>query len=138
MLWSRMPYTIINHTADLGMIVRAPDLSTLFAEAARAMIDVMGAKAERSACEILLAVEGYDREDLLIRWLNEVLYLISDKHFRIAGIDITVLEDTRMEARLTGETRPTRLECGIKAVTYHALAITQALNHLETTIIFDT
>ncbi|MBW1690867.1 MAG: archease, partial [Deltaproteobacteria bacterium] len=34
-------YRIIDHTADLGIIVRGPDVGGLFISAARAMIDLM-------------------------------------------------------------------------------------------------
>jgi SHS2 domain-containing protein len=133
-----MPYTIIDHTADLGITVHAPDLQTLFTEAALAMIEIMGAKALRSDSEIPLVIEAYDREDLLIRWLGELLYQIVVRHLRIADIAIKGLSDTRLEVLFRGVYTPTQLTGNIKAVTYHAVAIRPVDNHLETTIIFDT
>jgi SHS2 domain-containing protein len=34
-------YQIIDHTADLGIIVKGPDVKNLFIHAARAMTDLM-------------------------------------------------------------------------------------------------
>lgn len=133
-----MPYTRIDHTADLGITVWAPDLPALFTEAAYAMIAIMGAKTTRGEREIALPVEGYDREDLLVRWLEEIRYRITHEGLRIAAITIESLQDRHLEARLQVSLTPTLLKTDIKAVTYHAMTITPVDNHLQTTIIFDT
>jgi len=133
-----MPYTIIDHTADLGIIVRAPDINALFTEAARALIEIMGAKAQRSEGEITLSVEGYDREDLLIRWLEEIRYRIESQGIGIASLTIDTFTTQRLEARIAFARRMTPIKTSIKAVTYHALAILEVDNNLQTAIIFDT
>lgn len=135
---SGMSYTIIDHTADLGIMVQATDIPSLFIEAAWAMIEIMGARTAISEREILFSVDGYDREDLLIRWLGELLYRIESAHLRIAEITIKHLSDNHLKTRIRGTYQPSPLLANIKAVTYHALAIREVDNHLETTIIFDT
>lgn len=133
-----MPYTIIDHTADVGITVRAPSLPALFTEAALALIEIMGAKIMQGGQEIILAVEGYDREDLLIRWLQEIRYRIEVEDLRIAGMTIDALDAQSLTACINGSFTATPLTADIKAVTYHAVAILQVGDHLETTIIFDT
>ena len=133
-----MSYTIIDHTADLGILVRAPDLSALFTEAAWALIEIMGAKAVTTEREIALAVDGYDREDLLIRWLEEIRYHIESHGVSIARMTIDTLTEQHLTARIEAAGRRTPLRTCIKAVTYHGLEILQVDNHLRTTIIFDT
>jgi len=133
-----MSYTIIDHTADLGIIVRAPDVIGLFTEAALALIEIMGGKAKRSDREIVLYVEGYDREDLLIRWLEEIRYRIESSGLSISALNIDTLTAQHLEARIEVARRTTPLKTCIKAVTYHALEILQVDNLLQTTIIFDT
>jgi len=135
---NNMSYTIIDHTADLGIIVRSPDVSGLFTEAAQALIEIMGAKAKRSGREIALEVEGYDLEDLLIRWLEEIRYRIESQTLSIACLRIHTLTAQRLEARIEVARRKAPLKTGIKAVTYHGLEIREVDNLLQTTIIFDT
>ncbi len=131
-------YAIIDHTADLGIEVRAPGVSELFSEAARALIEIMGAEAASPEREIMLTVEGYDPEDLLVRWLEEIRYRIESHTMGIARQTIDTLTAQRLEARIEVARRTTPLKTCIKAVTYHALKILQVDNHFQTTIIFDT
>lgn len=133
-----MPYAIIDHTADLGITVHAPDLLTLFTEAAQALVEIMGAKALYPEHEIMLAVEGYDHEDLLIRWLEEIRYRIESLGLSIADLTIDTLTTQRLQARIAAGHRTAPLKTCIKAVTYHALQIREIDNRLQTTIIFDT
>lgn len=133
-----MSYTIIDHTADLGITVHAPDLLTLFTEAAQALVEIMGAKTRRPEREIMLTVEGYDREDLLVRWLEEIRYQIESHDISIARMTIDTLSAQRLEARIQASRRAAPLKTCIKAVTYHALEIREVDNRLQTTIIFDT
>jgi len=137
-MFQSMSYTIIDHTADLGIIVRAPDMSALYTEAARALVEIMGAQAKRSEREITLAIEGYDREDLLIRWLEEIRYHIESLGAGIARLTIDTLSAERLNARIAIGRRKAPLRTGIKAVTYHGLEIVQVDNIFQTTIIFDT
>lgn len=133
-----MPYRITDHTADLGIVIDAMDLPALYVEAAYALLDLVEARTSSRTCEVQLAVTGFDREDLLIRWLQEILYRIEVEHLRIADIIIDDLGDTRLGARIAGAYIPSPLATQIKAVTYHGLAITTLDNRLTATIIFDT
>ena len=49
MAFQEPDFTILDHTADLGMCVRAPDLKTLFEDAAIAMMMIMIEKREKAA-----------------------------------------------------------------------------------------
>src|SRR5438093_9278228 len=73
----RIPdYSLVDHTADLGITLRGPDLATLFEDAALAMLDViadLGRVEPRE--ERRIEVTGLDREDLLVAWLGEILSL---------------------------------------------------------------
>jgi SHS2 domain-containing protein len=133
-----LSYTIIDHTADLGITVHAPDILSLFTEAAQALVEILGAKAGHPEHEIMLTVEGYDHEDLLIRWLEELRYSIESLDLSIAGLTIDTLTTQRLQARIKASRRTAPLKTCIKAVTYHALAIKTLDKGLATTIIFDT
>ena len=73
-------YRLIEHTADAGIEVTAPDAQTLFIEAGRALCDLL-AMAEGS-CDGLayeITLDGADWTDLMINWLRELLYLFNGK-----------------------------------------------------------
>jgi len=67
-----LTYQIIDHTADLGIIVKGPDVKHLFMNAAHAMIDLMvkGDLSDKIATRDVL-VEGEDCPDLMVRLLRE-------------------------------------------------------------------
>jgi len=70
-------YQIIDHTADLGIIVKGPDAKSLFIHAAQAITDLMvkGDLSDKIATRDVL-VKGEDFPDLMVRWLGEILYLL--------------------------------------------------------------
>jgi SHS2 domain-containing protein len=68
--------TELEHTADRAFLVRGDDLRELFANAADALFRLQRQPAGRASDIIRqVEVEGFDRETLLVNWLNEILYL---------------------------------------------------------------
>ena len=72
-------YEIFEHTADLGIRVRAGDEDELFADAARGLFSVMVANldAVRPLEEVRIQLVGENLEELLHDWLAELLYHVS-------------------------------------------------------------
>ena len=69
-------YEPLSHTGDLGLLVYGRDLPTLFVHAAWAMFDVLSdASTIRPLQTLTVDVSATDLEDLLVRWLSELLYL---------------------------------------------------------------
>lgn len=136
-----MPYTLIDHTADIGIRVSGATLSELFSEAGRALFDqitdrllLFGANCRQ------MEVTGIDLTDLLVSFLRELLCFWT--------IDACLVKEIRIlynnDERLTAEVRfdafdPDTHEIlkDIKAVTYHNLNIEQTAAGWEATIIFD-
>lgn len=133
-----MTYHFIDHTADIGIRVVSGDVKGLFEEAAQALIDIMGAGCHEDSHKEKISVRGIDRVDVLVRWLQELLYRIEVEDLRIAALTVLEVNDNGMEALVAGTTTPAKLHEEIKAVTYHNLEILEVDNHVETTIIFDT
>jgi SHS2 domain-containing protein len=134
-------YEIIDHTADLGMVVKGADAKDLFTNAAYAMMDIKveedrgGRGAKRQ-----IAIEGEDYSDLMVRWLGEILYLFDAERQLVWGIEITAIGPNRLESFLA----LTSLEEGrhriireIKAVTYHGISVQKVNDEWEARIIFD-
>ena len=134
-------YKLIDHTADIGIFVEGHDLKDLFATAAYAMLSQMlelnkvkGKNTKR------IELEGENLEDLLVRWLNELLFL-SEKGYIFKDFNIENLQETFLSASVKGEKidfRKIPLKQEIKAATYHQLEIAKNTSgHWQTTIIFD-
>lgn len=132
-----MPYTIIDHTADIGVRVNSPTIAMLFKEAAFALADILGGWGHRRSDEISINARGIDLEDLLVRWLQEILYLIEVKGWRPVSICIEELSETEARGVLEGACTGEPLAAEVKAVTYHNLKIVHIDNNFEATIILD-
>lgn len=120
-------YRLLAHTADIGLAVVAPRRSTLFATAAQGLLALCGcAPAPRPLERRSVAVAGEDNGELLIAWLNELLYQQESCHFAIATVQIETLTTTRLSATLFGEPLdPERHSFAhqVKAATYHRLVV---------------
>jgi len=126
----------VEHTADLGLEVWAPDLAGLMEEAARGMFELMGVVvSEESRCHRQLEIGADDREQLLVSFLEELLFIADSEELAFDGFLLNLV-DTNLQARLEGGFIVDRSK-EIKAVTYHYLEISETNRGLETSIIFD-
>ena len=132
-----MPYTVIDHTADIGLKITGMDMKDLFLEAAKALVIEIGAETVSSEKTITIDVEGYDYEDLLVLFLNELLFETQTRNFRVSGFDIISLIKTNIRVSVKGTHSSEPLKVNIKAATYHNLDIVRKPGAYETTIIFD-
>jgi SHS2 domain-containing protein len=87
-------YEIFEHTADLGIRVRAGSLNELFADAARGLFAVMVANldAVRMVEEVRFQIAGENCEELLHDWLAELLYTFHARRLVLAEFDVQVAE----------------------------------------------
>jgi SHS2 domain-containing protein len=125
-------YELFEHTADMGLRVRADDESTLFADAARALFSAIVAnlKDVRLVEERHVEIDGNDRDYLLFDWLNELLYLFDAERLLLAEFDVHVAP-SGLKAVVRGELvdlERHQLEHEVKAITYHGLKV----EHKET------
>jgi SHS2 domain-containing protein len=123
-------YETFDHTADLGLRIRAPDLDTLFAEAAQALfaaiVEDLGAVQPRHRLDVQLT--GEDRDYLLFDWLRELLYHFDTEHLVLGRFAVRVGEK-HLEGTAWGEPLdPARhaLLHEVKAITYHGLRVEPA------------
>ncbi len=122
-------YETFEHTADLGLRVRAPDLDTLLAEAAAGLFSMIVANldAVRPVQERSLRVARTRNDDLLFDWLSELLYLFDTKQVLLCEFDVQCTAD-ELTARMRGEPVDRSrhvLDHEVKAITYHGLTCRQ-------------
>ena len=132
-----MPYELIDHTADIGIRVSASSTEGLFEEATYALADIMGGRSDEGGEEVMVELQGIDLVDLLVRWLQEILYLIEVKGFRLRAVTIQRLTETLALGVIRGAYTAEPLTTEIKAVTYHNLDIAYIDNIFAATIILD-
>ena len=134
-------YETFDHTADIGVRVFGRTVEEVFAHAAYALFDQMTDLRKVGGGAVQeISVEGADREDLLIRWLGELLFLSQSRGFLFKEFSILHLESNFLRAIARGEIfDPSRhrLETEIKAVTYHQVEVKQKDKGWEAKVIFD-
>jgi len=135
-------YEPIDHTADAGMWVFGRDHAELFAHAAWALFDMISdAETIRPQQSNTIAIDGAaDWEDLLVRWLSELLYHYDTERFLCCSVSLTALSPTSLLAQVQGESYdPARhpIDTEIKAVTYHQIAVEPCDTGWRARVIFD-
>ena len=133
-------FDIIDHTADIGIIVHGKDLGETFANAAHAMFSLVAdlSNVNESICHEIEA-SADDIEGLLVEWLNELIYLFDAENIIFKRFEVTDITTTELKANGYGEKlNPSRhrLKMGIKAATYHMLQVEKG-DGFTARVIFD-
>ncbi|HTZ39870.1 MAG TPA: archease [Syntrophales bacterium] len=135
------PYHAIDHTADLGLVIMGASEGDLFSNAAFAVFDIITDLERVEPREIRrIAVEGDSREDLLVNFLREVLYLYNGEGWLLKQAHITRIGEKDLEAEVLGEpfdSQKHEICKEIKAVTYHQTEVRKTLEGWTARVIFD-
>jgi SHS2 domain-containing protein len=136
-----MSYETFEHTADIGLRIRAKNLSELFSEASIGLFSLLlqgtDRVEERTSRKLELAADL--PEDLLHDWLSELLFLFETEHLVFRRFDVQA-SDSSVRGTCFGELLEEERhhpEMEIKAVTYHGLNIQQVGDQYESSVIFD-
>lgn len=134
-------YELIEHTGDVGIVVRGASLKELFINCAIAMMEIITNREEIKTSLIRdIEVRGLDAEDLLVRWLSEINYCLNTYHELYRNFEVEEFRDTYLKGFAKGESYDKsrhELNTEIKAVTYHGLYVKQTEEGYEARIIFD-
>lgn len=134
-------FEIFEHTADLGLRIRAPSLETLFEDAAKGLFSMFVANLDtvRPVVERRLQIAGAERDYLLFDWLSELLYACESEKLLFAEFEVH-FDEQGLNAVARGEaideTRH-RLEHEVKAITYHRLKVEQTAEDWFAELIVD-
>ncbi len=135
------PYEVIDHTADVGIRVRDKTLPLLFERAGYALFDMMVelCHVKKVVAETIL-VEGMDLPELLVSWLNHLLFLRETKNLLFRKFQVHELTGISLRATAWGEEfDPERHEFyrEIKAATYHNLDLRKQEGLWQAEVILD-
>jgi SHS2 domain-containing protein len=134
-------YEQFSHTADIGVRVYGRTLKDLFDNAAFAMFDII-ADLEGLKGDIVQDIEltAPNHEELLIAWLDELLYNFYTKGVIFYRFDIDELSGDVIKAKAFGRNvsdNRNRLKTEIKAATYYNLKIRKLDDYYQVDIVFD-
>ena len=134
-------FETFEHTADLRLRICAPDLDTLFADAAQALFSVIvedqATIEPRQKIEVQLP--GGEREYLLFDWLSELLYHFDAEHLLLGKFEVQVT-DSGLRGTAWGEPLDRSrhvLAHEVKAITYHRLCVEQTPDGWVAEVIVD-
>lgn len=117
------------HTADVGLRIRAEDLDDLFRTAAEALFDYVVANREavRVAETESIALQADETAELLVTWLNDLIFRSETRHRLYNRFDVHLDDDGRgLQAEVGGEAIDGNrhvLDHEVKAVTHHGLTL---------------
>ncbi len=123
-------FELFEHKADVGVRGLGRTLEEAFAECAKAMFSVMVDLRKVEAKEsVKMEVEAADREQLLVNFLNELLYLQDVKEMIFSRFDLYITGGGR-EWKLKGEgfgekinKEKHTIKGDVKAASFHQLKV---------------
>ncbi len=120
-------FEIVEHTADVGVRATGVDLPELVANVARGMCSIVAdPDTVRPGTAVAVRASGDNHEDLMVHWLNELLYIIDAKHFLFCDFTVESVTDTNVKAKAWGEELDHSrhdIRTEVKAATYHELSV---------------
>jgi SHS2 domain-containing protein len=120
-------YEIFEHTADVGIRVRAGSPDDLFADAARGLFSVMVANLDaiQTVEEVTFQLAGDNLEELLHDWLAELLYTFHARRLALSEFRVRV-GPSGLTAMARGEPiDPSRhdIDMEVKAITWYGFKV---------------
>ena len=138
-------YSIIDHTADIGLECRGETIEALFEAAAEGMFSILTDLqnvAVRDEHTIELYASSHD--DLLIQWLQELLYLFSTTSSVYSEFSTRINHTDNNSLKIRGicggepiDHKKHKIYTEIKTATYHQLQVKQTPKSWEGRVIFD-
>ncbi len=134
-------FTILEHPADIGIEARGVTLANAFEQAATGLMSIIVELSSVGSGSVqTIELQAGDREQLLVKWLTEILYLYDGQQFVSKKFKIEVLTDTLLKATIQGE--PLNAErhqmlLDVKAITYHQLSIEENDNNITLRVYLD-
>jgi SHS2 domain-containing protein len=120
-------FKAVDHPSDTGIIAFGKSRKEIFENAAYGMFSQMADLNTVTPDQTLaVKVDADDPDELLVNWLNELLFIEETRKLLCKEFKIKKLTDKLLEAEVAGEEiDPERhtLYSGIKAVTYNQLQI---------------
>jgi SHS2 domain-containing protein len=120
-------FELLEHTADVGMRVRAPSLEAVIERATVGLAEIAGLwrPGTEATDEIDIEVEAMDPGAILVDWLNEVLYTLEVRSAALSGVSVRMAGEAGAAGRMVvAELEDVHFEgTPVKAATLHGLDV---------------
>lgn len=134
-------YEFIEHTADIGIIAYGKTLEELFSNAAYAMFEILADLTNvEEKISTQINAKSSKIEELLVAWLDELLFDFNTKLNLYNRFEISHLTETEISAIAYGEPldkKKHRVNSEVKSVTYHQLKVERVKDIWQAQVIFD-
>jgi SHS2 domain-containing protein len=134
-------YELIDHTADVGILVNGATCEELFARGAAALFDLMVNLDKVKSTETLdIELQADSLEDLFVAWLNELLFQAEAKEMFFSRFEVSSVTNRSLKASVMGERYKEDihvLDMQVKAATYHQLNVSPSDDGWTARVIFD-
>lgn len=134
-------FEILDHTADIGLIIYGNDLKSLFKHAGEGFFYLLtDLKKVRPRIERRVKLHGESLDRLMVDWLGELLYLHEVDHLLFKEFMIGSVGEHGLEAVVKGEPFQEGVhvvKTEIKAVTYHQIEVKKGDGGWKAQVIFD-
>jgi SHS2 domain-containing protein len=137
----RVPYRLLDHTADVQVEILGRTFEELLTNAALCVSEVMfDRRRVQELQSVDVAIESPDRAELVMDWLRELLYTFSTRGFAVASVRFELVEEKRLRAELSGEPFDLArhgLRVELKVPTYHQFELEETPAGWRAQVIFD-
>ncbi len=134
-------FKIVGTTADVAIVAYGESLQKLFIHAAEGLITLLtNPKQINKNQKKEIKLHGSDLENLMVKWLSEILYLFEVKEFLGKNFIIHSLDNKFLHSEVIGENFDSKkhsIHTEIKAITYHQLNLKRQKGQWMAKIIFD-
>ena len=134
-------FEVLDHTADIGIIVYGEDLKALFENAGEAFFHLItDMKRVRRRIRRRIEIRKESLERLMVDWLSELLYLHDVENLLFKEFKVESVGENGLKAIAKGEPFQEGvhvIKTEVKAVTYHQIEVRKENGKWRARIIFD-
>ena len=126
------------HTGEELLVVNSPTLAGLYTEAGLALAELQGVSSATppGAKWRTIEVAGHDMADLLVEWLNELIFHGEHERWVPTEFRAELATSTRLRIRGRGPTLPIA-PSRVKAATCHELLVVSQDGHFRAEVVLD-
>ena len=134
-------FEILDHTADIGLIVYGSNLKALFENAGEAFFHLItDLKKVRRRVERRINIGGESLDRLMVDWLSELLYLHDVEGLLFKGFKVESVGEDGLKAVVKGESFQEHIhviKTEVKAATYHRIEVRKERGRWKAQVILD-
>jgi len=134
-------FEILDHTADIGLVVYGKDLKALFENAGEAFFHLItDLKKVRRRIKRRIDLGGKSLDRLMVDWLSELLYLHDVENLLFKRFNVESVGEKGLKAIVEGESFQEGIhviKTEVKAVTYHRIEVRKEEGRWRAQIILD-